>query len=207
MTIWRKPLREPSEPRKNEWLDLMTSIWDCSCGWTGRSYANPLPPVYGQNWPYVGGGRKLRTRNREGHEEGGGQLAVWRARTDLPKAEGLIDGSPGTPWVGSPLGVSVPRKMFRSPEGTNEHMATRSYRPFRAGMACSVERVDPAEAGEAGEIGVATVEFGLVFHGKRGELGIGCQVAARTQMRKVVEKEGFKVGTRMNDAHGWLGQP
>lgn len=41
-----------------------------------------------------------------------------------------------------------------------------------------LERVAPAEAGEAAEVGVAGVEFGLVFDGEGGDVGVGDQVAA-----------------------------
>ena len=40
-----------------------------------------------------------------------------------------------------------------------------------------LEGVAPAEAGEAAEVGVVGVEFGLVFDGEGGDVGVGGQVA------------------------------
>jgi len=64
----------------------------------------------------------------------------------------------------------------------NIHRA-KGLRNHHTGDPFSRKRADPTEAGEAGEIGVATVEFGLMFQSKRGELGMGCQIAAGSEMR------------------------
>ena len=40
------------------------------------------------------------------------------------------------------------------------------------------ERVAPAEAGEAAEFGVVGVDFGLVFDGRGGDVGVGDEVGS-----------------------------
>ena len=41
-----------------------------------------------------------------------------------------------------------------------------------------LERVAPAEAGEAAEVAVVGVDFGLVFDGQGGDVSVGGEVAA-----------------------------
>jgi len=43
-----------------------------------------------------------------------------------------------------------------------------------------MERILPAQAGEAGEIVISGSQFGVVFHGERGEVGIGGEIAGRS---------------------------
>ena len=45
-------------------------------------------------------------------------------------------------------------------------------------MGTRLEGVAPAEAGEAAEVGVVGVDFGLVFDGQGGDVDVGYEVAA-----------------------------
>ena len=53
-----------------------------------------------------------------------------------------------------------------------------------------LEGVVPAEAGEADEVGVVGVEFGLAFDGEGGDVGVCGQVASDAGGLKRVAYEG-----------------
>ena len=52
------------------------------------------------------------------------------------------------------------------------------------------EGVAPAEAGEAAEVGVVGVKFGLIFDGEGRDVGVGGQVASDAGGLKRVAYEG-----------------
>ena len=67
--------------------------------------------------------------------------------------------------------------------------------------------IQPTKTVESREIMVGAVQFCLMFHGERGELGVGCQIGGRPELGKIVHEESLKTGAGVQDADRGLGQP
>ena len=60
-----------------------------------------------------------------------------------------------------------------------------------------LEGIAPAEAGEAAEVAVVGVDFGLVFDGKGGDVSVGGEVAANAGGLKGAAYEGEMLWARV----------
>jgi len=70
-----------------------------------------------------------------------------------------------------------------------------------------LERIAPTEAFEPGEVGVVAVQFGLVFHRERGELGVGREVAGCAELLEIIEEKAGELRSGFESDNCWLIQP
>ena len=69
------------------------------------------------------------------------------------------------------------------------------------------ERILPAKAGEASEIVVSGSQFGVVFHGERGEVGIGGEIAGSSCCIQESTQDAGVLGAGMGNGHGRVIEP
>ena len=70
-----------------------------------------------------------------------------------------------------------------------------------------LEWVAPAQAFKPGEVGVVAVQFGLVFHRERCELGVGREVAGCAEFLEIIEEKAGELRPGFESHNCWLIQP
>lgn len=75
------------------------------------------------------------------------------------------------------------------------------------GSCPSLQWIQPTKTVESREIMIGAVQFRLMFHGERGELGVGCQIGGRPELGKIVHEEPLETGAGVQEPDRGLGQP
>ena len=105
-----------------------------------------------------------------------------------------LRGHPGNHPRVTHLCWGVPLFTLSKGRGRFGRLRPKPVRVFRATAPPvtqrSLERVAPAQTGEAAEVAVVGVDFGLVFHGQRGDVGVGDQVASNAGGLKGAAHQG-----------------
>jgi hypothetical protein len=91
---------------------------------------------------------------------------------------------------------------------TNESGGTASCGPTTVNVSCPrLQWIEPSKAIEPGEIVVGAVQLRLVFHGERGELGVGRQIAGGAESGEIVQEQLLESRAGLHDPDGRLRQP